>query len=76
MFAIAIRPIGLRCSWRNFATGAADQEYGERTSSVIDAAGNHWYIATFKGEDYKSRRRSHDSAVHASSARRTRYQLS
>ncbi len=34
----------------------ADQEYGERTASVIDAAGNHWYVATFKGEsdDYKS----------------------
>ncbi len=32
----------------------ADQEYGERTASVIDAAGNHWYIATFKGKDYKS----------------------
>jgi uncharacterized glyoxalase superfamily protein PhnB len=31
-----------------------DQDYGERTSSVIDAAGNHWYIATFKGADYKS----------------------
>lgn len=32
----------------------ADQEYGERSASVIDAAGNHWYIATFKGADYKS----------------------
>jgi uncharacterized glyoxalase superfamily protein PhnB len=32
----------------------ADQDYGERTASVIDAAGNHWYIATFKGDDYKS----------------------
>lgn len=31
-----------------------DQEYGERSASVIDAAGNHWYIATFKGADYKS----------------------
>jgi uncharacterized glyoxalase superfamily protein PhnB len=32
----------------------ADQGYGERSASVIDAAGNHWYIATFKGPDYKS----------------------
>jgi len=32
----------------------ADQEYGERSASVVDAAGNHWYIATFKGADYKS----------------------
>jgi PhnB protein len=32
----------------------ADQEYGERTASVIDAAGNHWYIATFKDTGYKS----------------------
>ena len=31
----------------------ADQEYGERTASVIDAAGNHWYIATFKKTGYK-----------------------
>ncbi len=31
-----------------------DQEYGERSASVIDAAGNHWYIATFKGSDYRS----------------------
>jgi len=31
----------------------ADQEYGERTANVKDPAGNHWYIATFKGEDYK-----------------------
>jgi PhnB protein len=32
----------------------ADQEYGERTASVVDAAGNHWYIATFKDSGYKS----------------------
>jgi len=32
----------------------ADQEYGERTASVVDAAGNHWYIATFKDTGYKS----------------------
>ena len=31
-----------------------DQEYGERSGSVKDPAGNHWYIATFKGENYKS----------------------
>lgn len=24
-----------------------DMEYGERASAVKDAAGNHWYIATF-----------------------------
>jgi uncharacterized glyoxalase superfamily protein PhnB len=32
----------------------ADQEYGERSASVVDAAGNHWYIATFKDSGYKS----------------------
>ena len=31
----------------------ADQFYGERSASVIDAAGNHWYIATRKGANYK-----------------------
>jgi PhnB protein len=31
-----------------------DQPYGERTANVKDAAGNFWYIATFKGESYKS----------------------
>jgi PhnB protein len=31
----------------------ADQFYGERSASVKDAAGNYWYIATFKGESYK-----------------------
>ena len=31
----------------------ADQSYGERSASVQDAAGNHWYIATFKGDNYK-----------------------
>jgi PhnB protein len=35
-------------------TAPADQEYGERTAGVIDAAGNHWYIATFKDSGYKS----------------------
>jgi PhnB protein len=30
-----------------------DQEYGERSASVIDAAGNYWYIATFKQTGYK-----------------------
>jgi PhnB protein len=29
-----------------------DQEYGERSASVKDAAGNLWYIATAKGESY------------------------
>jgi PhnB protein len=31
----------------------ADQFYGERSAGVKDAAGNHWYIATYKGENYK-----------------------
>ena len=31
-----------------------DQDYGERTASVVDSAGNHWYIATFKDSGYKS----------------------
>jgi len=30
-----------------------DQEYGERSSTVKDSAGNYWYIATAKGQDYK-----------------------
>jgi uncharacterized glyoxalase superfamily protein PhnB len=29
-----------------------DQDYGERSASVKDAAGNFWYIATAKGESY------------------------
>lgn len=29
-----------------------DQEYGERSSTVKDPAGNYWYIATAKGESY------------------------
>jgi len=29
-----------------------DQEYGERSASVKDPAGNFWYIATAKGESY------------------------
>jgi uncharacterized glyoxalase superfamily protein PhnB len=32
----------------------ADQFYGERSGSVIDSAGNHWYIATAKASGYKS----------------------
>lgn len=32
--------------------GVRDQEYGERSSTVRDAAGNYWYIATAKGESY------------------------
>jgi uncharacterized glyoxalase superfamily protein PhnB len=31
----------------------ADQDYGERSASVVDAAGNHWYIATYKDTGYK-----------------------
>jgi len=31
----------------------ADQDYGERTATVKDAAGNFWYIATYKGDSYK-----------------------
>ena len=31
----------------------ADQEYGERSASVVDGAGNHWYIATYKDTGYK-----------------------
>ncbi len=30
-----------------------DQEYGERSASVVDPAGNHWYIATYKDTGYK-----------------------
>lgn len=30
-----------------------DQEYGERSASVMDAGGNHWYIATYKDTGYK-----------------------
>jgi len=29
-----------------------DQEYGERSSTVKDAAGNYWYIATHKGKSH------------------------
>jgi PhnB protein len=29
-----------------------DQDYGERSASIRDAAGNYWYIATAKGETY------------------------
>jgi PhnB protein len=32
-----------------------DQEYGERSSTIRDKAGNFWYIATAKGESYKPR---------------------
>jgi len=30
-----------------------DQEYGERSGSVKDPAGNYWYIATHQGESYR-----------------------
>jgi len=30
-----------------------DQDYGERSATVQDPAGNFWYIATHKGESYK-----------------------
>ncbi|PYY21391.1 MAG: hypothetical protein DMG62_18820 [Acidobacteria bacterium] len=30
-----------------------DQPYGERSGGVKDPAGNFWYIATYKGENYK-----------------------
>ena len=32
----------------------ADQPWGERTANVKDPFGNHWYIATLKGENYLS----------------------
>ena len=32
--------------------GVRDQDYGERSSTIKDAAGNYWYIATAKGESY------------------------
>jgi PhnB protein len=41
--------------WRALQAGGAsihepmNQEYGERSASVSDLSGNHWYIATFKG---------------------------
>ena len=30
-----------------------DQPYGERSGGVKDPAGNFWYIATYRGENYK-----------------------
>jgi len=30
-----------------------DQEYGERSSTIRDKGGNYWYIATYKGKNYK-----------------------
>lgn len=32
--------------------GPRDQEYGERSASIRDPAGNYWYIATHKGGSY------------------------
>jgi PhnB protein len=34
-------------------TKPADQFYGERSATVKDAAGDLWYIATYKGESYR-----------------------
>lgn len=34
-------------------TEPADQFYGERSSTVKDASGNFWHIATYKGASYK-----------------------
>ena len=31
----------------------SDQDYGERSGAVKDAAGNLWYVATHQGESYK-----------------------
>jgi PhnB protein len=33
--------------------GLVDQEYGSREGSVRDQFGNHWYIATERGESYR-----------------------
>jgi PhnB protein len=33
-------------------SGPTDQEYGERSASIKDPAGNVWYIATHKGPTY------------------------
>ena len=33
--------------------GLVDQEYGSREGSVRDRWGNHWYIATERGESYR-----------------------
>lgn len=33
--------------------GPADQDYGERSGSVKDQFGNHWYIATLQGGSYR-----------------------
>ena len=30
-----------------------DQSYGERSATVRDSEGNHWYIATYQGDNYK-----------------------
>jgi len=30
-----------------------DQSYGERSGAIKDPAGNFWYIATYRGENYK-----------------------
>jgi len=30
-----------------------DQPYGERSATIEDSAGNFWYIATYRGDNYK-----------------------
>jgi PhnB protein len=32
--------------------GPEDHEYGERGASLVDAAGNHWYVATARGSHH------------------------
>jgi PhnB protein len=54
---IYVKDAGAVCK-KALAAGATlidelrDQEYGERSASVKDPAGNYWYIATAKGESY------------------------
>ena len=48
-----------------------DQEYGERSASVKDPAGNIWYIATHKGESYVPKGLHNVNVYHASAAGRT-----
>ena len=52
-----------------------DQDYGERSATVKDAAGNYWYIATFKRQGVQVGGSAHAATVSASVARRARSQL-